>query len=94
MANEPSVAVVVDAYHPRMHGGTGTLVDMDWARSVREALDRPMVLAGGLTPGNVARAIHEVRPYAVDVSSGIESAAGVKDAGRMRAFIEAALGSD
>lgn len=97
VTNDSPVAAVLDAYHPGMHGGTGTRVDLEWARSMRERLDLagiPMVLAGGLTPDNVALAIREVRPYAVDVSSGIESAPGVKDPGRMRAFIQASFASE
>lgn len=67
-------------------GGTGEV--FDWARSPQED-ERPIVLAGGLTPTNVAVAIAAVRPYAVDVSSGIESAPGIKDASKMRAFVAA-----
>jgi phosphoribosylanthranilate isomerase len=81
------VTVLVDAADPRLRGGTGRMADWTFAREL--SAGRPVVLAGGLTPGNVARAIADVRPYAVDVSSGVESAPGVKDHDRMRAFIEA-----
>ena len=77
-------AVLLDAHEPGAGGGTGHT--FDWTRWPR--LDRPLVLAGGLHPGNVAAAIRVTRPYAVDVSSGIESAPGIKDAALMRAFVE------
>ena len=67
-------------------GGSGET--FDWSR-VPPALARSIVLAGGLNPQNVASAIAAVRPYAVDVSSGIESAPGIKDAAKMRAFVAA-----
>jgi phosphoribosylanthranilate isomerase len=65
-------------------GGTGQI--FDWARIPAER-QKPLILAGGLHPGNVTEAIRQVRPYAVDVSSGVESAKGVKDAALMRAFL-------
>lgn len=67
-------------------GGTGS--SFDWTRVPRD-LGRPLVLAGGLDAGNVAAAITQVRPHAVDVSSGIESAPGAKDPRRMRDFVAA-----
>ena len=80
-------AVLLDAHDPVKHGGTGRTVD--WARAALVARARPVVLAGGLTPANVAEAIRVVRPYGVDVASGIEVSPGVKDPGRMRMFVEA-----
>ena len=68
-------------------GGRGVLPD--WNRAARIARHAPLVLAGGLTPDNVAAGIRQVRPYAVDVSSGVESAPGIKDAQRVRRFVEA-----
>jgi phosphoribosylanthranilate isomerase len=68
-------------------GGRGVLPD--WTRAAELARLAPLVLAGGLNPDNVAEAIRCVRPYAVDVSSGVESAPGVKDAGLVRRFVEA-----
>jgi len=80
-------AVLLDAHDPVRHGGTGRTVD--WARAALVARARPVVLAGGLTPANVAEAIRVVRPYGVDVASGIEMSPGVKDPARMRMFVEA-----
>jgi len=74
-----------DAHAPGAPGGTGRRVDL--ARLPRD-LQAPMILAGGLTCDNVALAIRTVRPYAVDLASGIESAPGIKDAEKMRRFIE------
>lgn len=76
---------LLDSHASGSVGGTGTA--FDWS-SVPQ-LPRPIVLAGGLDAGNVAQAIARVKPHAVDVSSGIESAPGVKDAAKMRAFVEA-----
>lgn len=76
---------LLDAHASGEAGGQG--VRFDWTRELR--LDRPLVLAGGLDPANVGEAIRQVRPYAVDVSSGIESAAGIKDGARMQAFVSA-----
>ena len=75
---------LVDAFNAQSHGGTGT--SFDW--SLLPEVDQPIILAGGLGPDNVAQAIAQVQPYAVDVSSSIESVPGVKDADRMRAFLE------
>jgi phosphoribosylanthranilate isomerase len=85
-------AVLVDARVPGRLGGTG--VTLEWgalARSLDELRGAtPLVLAGGLTPENVARAVRLVSPDIVDVSSGVESAPGIKDHDRMRAFMRAA----
>ncbi|ACD94934.1 phosphoribosylanthranilate isomerase [Trichlorobacter lovleyi] len=77
---------LLDAYSPSFYGGTGKSFNWEIAR---EAMTRGhrIVLAGGLTPDNVAEAIRQVRPYAVDVSSGVESAPGRKDADKVREFI-------
>ena len=71
-------------------GGRG--VAPDWRRAEEIARRLPLVLAGGLTPENVAEAIRKVRPFAVDVSSGVESSSGVKDPAKVRRFVEAATG--
>lgn len=77
--------VLVDAHDPVRHGGTGRTADWDTAAAWASA--RRVALAGGLTPENVGAAVRQVRPYAVDVASGIEVSPGVKDAARMRAFV-------
>lgn len=88
---EPEVTdelIVLDAHDPVTHGGTGKTVD--WARAAVIARTRRVILAGGLTPFNVRQAISQVKPYAVDVASGVESSPGIKDHGLLRAFIAAA----
>lgn len=81
----PPLWIMVDAYHPGQHGGTGLLADWDLAAKL--AASFPIMLAGGLNPGNVADAIQQVRPAAVDVSSGVE-VDGVKSPERIEAFVE------
>lgn len=88
----PQVTVLLDAVDPERRGGTGRTID--WTAACEVARRRPIVLAGGLTPANVEEAIARVRPYAVDVSSGVESAPGIKDHARMAAFIEAVRRAD
>lgn len=77
--------LLTDAWSPDAYGGTGER--FDWSR-LPASLGKPLVLAGGLTPDNVARAAAQVRPWAVDVSGGVEAAPGIKDAGRIRTFID------
>jgi phosphoribosylanthranilate isomerase len=79
-------AYLFDAAHTGQYGGTGRTTDWDVAR--RAALGRRIILAGGLNLENVAAAVRIVRPYAVDVASGVESKPGKKDHGRMREFIQ------
>jgi len=84
-------ALLVDTYVPGRHGGTGVVHDWNLSRYVREAVyPKPLILAGGLNPANVGRAICTVRPYAVDVSTGVESRPGVKDPKKVEAFIREA----
>jgi len=85
----PTDAWLLDAYSPRNLGGTGETFNWDLALEARNS-GRPIFLAGGLTPENVAEAVKRARPYGVDVSSGVESAPGRKDHARVRAFIQAA----
>jgi phosphoribosylanthranilate isomerase len=82
--------LLLDADAGAAFGGTGTLIDLDLAAEcVRRHPDLRFTLAGGLKPENVADAVRVVKPYAVDVASGVESAPGIKDAEKMRAFIGA-----
>jgi phosphoribosylanthranilate isomerase len=80
----PGTLVLLDAHDPVRRGGTGQRIDWDAAAAI--ARQRPIVLAGGLTPANVAQAVAQVRPAAIDVSSGVESAPGIKDHARMHAL--------
>ena len=80
--------LLLDANDPVRHGGTGQTVD--WTRARAVAAKRRIVLAGGLTPENVRAAILAVRPYAVDVASGVESTPGVKNHELLRRFMAAA----
>ena len=77
-------AWLVDEYHDKLYGGTGR--KFDWNLVPRNPA-RPLILSGGLGVDNVEEAIRTIRPYAVDVSSGVETAKGIKDAARMAAFI-------
>jgi phosphoribosylanthranilate isomerase len=81
-----AAALLLDSHEPGSTGGTGHA--FDWNRI--PPLPRPLVLAGGLDPDNVARAVRTVRPWAVDVSSGVEQEPGVKSAAKMQRFIEEA----
>ena len=82
-------AWLLDAYSPEAAGGTGEKFNWELAVAAQE-FGKPIFLAGGLTPENVAEAIRQVRPFGVDVSSGVESAPGKKDPAKIRAFIKAA----
>jgi phosphoribosylanthranilate isomerase len=78
-----AAALLLDAHAPAEAGGQGRTFDWGLVRATR-----PYVLAGGLTPGNVGDAVRKLQPWMVDVSTGIESAPGIKDEGKMRQFIE------
>jgi len=81
---ENCAGLLLDSSAPGMAGGTGQVFDWNLVTGV---VEMPVILAGGLHADNVVAAITRVRPYAVDVSSGVESAPGIKDAGKMKAFI-------
>ena len=80
--------ILLDAYSPHAYGGTGLTFDWEFARRVSE--HGPIILAGGLTPDNVREAVNKVTPYAVDVSSGVESDPGRKDPQKVSDFIRRA----
>ena len=81
------VRLLLDVHDPVARGGTGRTID--WTAAAGIAAQREIVLAGGLTPDNVAEAIAQVRPFGIDVSSGVERAPGIKDHRRLRALFEA-----
>ncbi|MCA9173036.1 MAG: phosphoribosylanthranilate isomerase [Planctomycetales bacterium] len=83
-------ALLVDAFAPDAYGGTGKVVDWSKARELAASLKKPLVLAGGLTPDNVAAAIEAVSPAAVDTASGVELEPGVKSHSQVEAFAAAA----
>lgn len=83
-------ALLLDAFVDGTHGGTGQ--SFDW--SLIPALPLPVVLSGGLDAGNVNGAIHQVRPWAVDVSSGVEATPGIKDAAKIAAFMSGVRNAD
>jgi phosphoribosylanthranilate isomerase len=85
---EEAPALLVDASVKGAYGGTGVIAD--WDRAAELARQYPLLLAGGLTPENVSEAVSQVQPWGVDVASGVESAPGEKDAGKMKAFVQAA----
>ena len=84
--------LLIDAYHPTMHGGTGET--SDWAISQQLVQKVPgLMLAGGLTPENVGTAVSQIRPFGVDVASGVEDIPGKKDNAKVKAFIHNAKSS-
>ncbi len=88
-ARQDAPAFLVDASVKGLYGGSG--VTADWNGAAELAKKYPLLLAGGLTPENVAEAVRQVRPWGVDVASGVESAPGEKDAGKIKAFVKAIL---
>lgn len=87
--SDPVSAILLDTDHKDLLGGSGETFDWSLAARAKALTDRPIILAGGLTPENVQDALEAVRPYAVDVSSGVEASQGVKDIAKVRAFVRA-----
>lgn len=88
----PATAYLLDTYIPGLPGGTGQT--FDWALAAQTSWSRPIILAGGLNPGNVAQAIRTARPWGVDVSSGVEMTPGRKDPNLVRRFVTAVKEQD
>jgi phosphoribosylanthranilate isomerase len=86
-----AAGLLLDAYLPGMPGGTGQAFDWQW---IPAGLDRPIILAGGLRPDNVAEAVRAAHPYAVDVSGGVEAAKGIKDPDKIAAFLRSVRDAD
>ncbi|MDK2776427.1 MAG: phosphoribosylanthranilate isomerase [Pseudomonadota bacterium] len=86
-----ALAILLDSYKPGVPGGTGE--SFDWSLVPAE-FSKPIILAGGLNPGNVAQAIRQVRPFAVDVSGGVEASKGIKDHGKVNEFIKEVFRAD
>lgn len=89
----PASAIHIEAFSPEAYGGTGKRVDLSFAAEVVVRSHVPIILAGGLNPDNVAEVISIVRPFCVDVSSGVEEKPGIKDPIKMRDFIAAVRGA-
>lgn len=90
IAQWTGTTLLLDAYDPVRRGGTGCVVD--WDRAAGLARRHEIILAGGLTPENVAEAVRRVRPAGIDVSSGVERAPGIKDPVKLAALFEALAG--
>jgi phosphoribosylanthranilate isomerase len=87
-------AILLDTYHKDKLGGSGEIFNWDLAVEAKKRFRLPIILAGGLTPDNVGDAIAKVRPYAVDVSSGVEAEPGRKDHAKLKAFLKAVRKAD
>lgn len=87
-------AILLDAYHKDKLGGSGEAFNWEIAIEAKARFDRPVILAGGLTPDNVEQAVTRVRPYSVDVASGVEAEPGRKDHAKLKAFIQAVRRAD
>ena len=84
-------AFLLDAWSPSAHGGTGETFDWSIAIEAKKVLSKPIILAGGLKPENIAQAVKQVRPWGVDVSSGVENAPGKKNIDLVADFIRRAM---
>ena len=89
---DSAMCLLLDAHAPGVFGGTGKTIDWSLAACAVSEANRPVVLSGGLNPDNIATAIAQVRPTAVDLASGVESAPGIKDADKMRALVATVRG--
>lgn len=87
VSSHPPKAILLDAKVKGLHGGTGKTLPWDLLKGWKSP--SPLLLAGGLTPDNVAQAVRDVRPFGVDVASGVESAPGIKDHAKIRDFFQA-----
>jgi phosphoribosylanthranilate isomerase len=85
--------LVLDSVSEAMPAGTGKSIDWSIARQIRESVRLPVILAGGLNADNVGRAVSAVKPYGVDVISGVENPVGKKDPEKVTAFVKAVMGS-
>ena len=85
---------VLDTYHQDKLGGSGETFNWDLAVEAKARFGKPIILAGGMTADNVGEAVARVRPFAVDVSSGVEAAPGRKDHAKLKAFIRAVRDAD
>ena len=88
----PVFGILIDSYRKGSFGGTGERFDWTLLRGLE--LEKPLIVAGGLTPENVADAVRQMRPYAVDVATGVENREGFKDRFKMRDFVVAARVQD
>ena len=86
-----AITVLLDAHDPVKRGGTGRPIN--WSLAATAARRRPVMLSGGLNPANVRQAVYMVRPYAIDLASGVESAPGIKDPEKLRALFRNIAGS-
>ncbi|MCY3575257.1 MAG: phosphoribosylanthranilate isomerase [Chloroflexi bacterium] len=92
-ADERAPSILVDAYHPQLYGGSGETASLAVAQEIQRRAPR-LLLAGGLSANNVAERLRAIRPWGVDVASGVEAGQpGVKDERKLRAFIQAARAS-
>jgi phosphoribosylanthranilate isomerase len=89
IGDERAPSLLLDAYHPQLRGGTGETASVEVALAIKAQVPR-LMLAGGLTPDNVQERVQAIAPWGVDVASGVESGSpGIKDLGKVRAFIDA-----